>query len=283
MPRTRRELFGFHSRGWCSPCRFRRLAGPRPSPAIMCQSLQVSNRSWGFRRCPWSRLHSTRPKLWLGSRGRITALLSPDMARFCLRQSPGSQLRSGAPFPFGQAPTSRAFHSHYHHSAERMRWERTFTRLGARRASFFDAELVLSSGGYDGNLKFTQEFAYMIETFFAVPLNFLTASREVFELSDGCAATRTCRDRSRHRACLMEVRQRAPAAQSPGHCCSGNIGCRATSRRCIGCIARARPNRTSKAGSNPWGRMVLPSLVISVALSGASNKSALSAGQMRSP
>ena len=64
--------------------------------------------------------------------------------------------------------------------AERMGWERTFIRLGARHASFFDAELMLSSG-YDGTLKFTQEFAYFIEIFFAVQLNFLTASREVFD------------------------------------------------------------------------------------------------------
>jgi TRAP-type C4-dicarboxylate transport system substrate-binding protein len=65
--------------------------------------------------------------------------------------------------------------------AERMRWGSTFTRLGARRVSFFDAELVLSGGGYEGHLKLTQEFAYLIEAFFAVQLNFLTASREVFD------------------------------------------------------------------------------------------------------
>ena len=88
--------------------------------------------------------------------------------------------------------------------AERMGWGRTFVRLGTRSASFFDAELVLSSG-YDETLKFTKEFAYFTEVFFSAQLNFLTASREVFELSDGDAATRTCRDRSRHRACLMEI------------------------------------------------------------------------------
>lgn len=64
--------------------------------------------------------------------------------------------------------------------AERMGWDRTLLKLGPRRASYSDAELILSSG-YDGYLKFTQEFAYLIETFFAVPLNFMTASREVFD------------------------------------------------------------------------------------------------------
>jgi TRAP-type C4-dicarboxylate transport system substrate-binding protein len=64
--------------------------------------------------------------------------------------------------------------------AERMGWGRTFIRLGARPASFFDAELVLSSG-YDGTLKFTNEFAYFTEIFFSAQLNFLTASREVFD------------------------------------------------------------------------------------------------------
>jgi TRAP-type C4-dicarboxylate transport system substrate-binding protein len=63
---------------------------------------------------------------------------------------------------------------------ERMGWGRAFIRSGARSASFFDAELVLSSG-YEDYLKFTQGFAYLIDTFFAVPLNFLTASREVFD------------------------------------------------------------------------------------------------------
>jgi len=64
--------------------------------------------------------------------------------------------------------------------AQQMGWKRTFIRLGAREASYSDAELVLSSG-HDGYLKFTQEFAYLIDTFFAVPLKFLTASREVFD------------------------------------------------------------------------------------------------------
>lgn len=63
---------------------------------------------------------------------------------------------------------------------ERMGWGRTFIRLGARRASFFEAEAVLSSG-YDGTLNFTNEFAYFTEVFFSAQLNFLTASREVFD------------------------------------------------------------------------------------------------------
>jgi hypothetical protein len=64
--------------------------------------------------------------------------------------------------------------------AQQMGWKRTFIRSGARDASYFDAELMLSSGD-DGYLKFTQEFAYLIDSFFAVPLKFLTASREVFD------------------------------------------------------------------------------------------------------
>jgi TRAP-type C4-dicarboxylate transport system substrate-binding protein len=63
---------------------------------------------------------------------------------------------------------------------ERMGWGGTFIRSGARSASFFDAELALSSG-YDGTLKFTREFAYFTEIFFSAQLNFLTASREVFD------------------------------------------------------------------------------------------------------
>ena len=64
--------------------------------------------------------------------------------------------------------------------AERMKWEKPFIRSGARQASYSDAELMLSSG-FDGNLKFTQEFAHLMDTFFAVPLNFLTASRQMFD------------------------------------------------------------------------------------------------------
>ena len=60
-----------------------------------------------------------------------------------------------------------------------MGGERTFIRLGARHGPYNDAEVVLSVC-YAGN-KFAQEFAHFTEIFFAVPLNFLTASREVFD------------------------------------------------------------------------------------------------------
>lgn len=53
-------------------------------------------------------------------------------------------------------------------------------RAGARAASFFEAQLVLSNG-YNTSLKLSQEFAWFIEIFLAVPINFLTASREVFD------------------------------------------------------------------------------------------------------
>jgi TRAP-type transport system periplasmic protein len=64
--------------------------------------------------------------------------------------------------------------------AERWGWKRTLMRLGASPASYSNAELVISSG-YEGSLQFTQEFAYLMDKFFAVPVNFLTASREVFD------------------------------------------------------------------------------------------------------
>ncbi|MPZ32711.1 MAG: hypothetical protein GEV13_17245 [Rhodospirillales bacterium] len=63
---------------------------------------------------------------------------------------------------------------------ENAGWGSTFIRLGARRASFSEAEIMLSSG-YTTNMKFTQEFAFFTEIFLAAPLNFLTISREVFE------------------------------------------------------------------------------------------------------
>src|SRR4029453_10824773 len=75
----------------------------------------MSNPYLGFRCYPCSRQRLTMPKLCFGSRGHTTALRSLDMARSCLRRSPGSQVRYGAPSPFDQTPTSRAFHSHYHH------------------------------------------------------------------------------------------------------------------------------------------------------------------------
>ena len=64
--------------------------------------------------------------------------------------------------------------------AEQMGWKKTLVRLGARHSSFSDAELMLSVG-YDDHVRFTREFAYLTETFLAVPLKFLTAGREVFE------------------------------------------------------------------------------------------------------
>lgn len=53
-------------------------------------------------------------------------------------------------------------------------------RSGARRASFSEAECVLS-GGYTLNMKYAQEFAYLTEIFLAAPLNVLTISRTVLE------------------------------------------------------------------------------------------------------
>lgn len=63
---------------------------------------------------------------------------------------------------------------------ERAGWGRTLLRCGARRASFSEAEILLSSG-YTLNMKYTQEFAFLTELFLAAPLNFLTISRRVFE------------------------------------------------------------------------------------------------------
>ncbi len=59
-------------------------------------------------------------------------------------------------------------------------WGRPIIRAGARAASFFEAELVLSNG-YNISLKLSREFAWFTEIFLAVPINFLTASREVFD------------------------------------------------------------------------------------------------------
>ena len=117
-----------------------------------------------------------------GSRGPTTSLLSLDMARFCLRRSLGGQLRCGAPFPFDQLSTSRTISfAHSSYVGDRAGWGRPFIRLGARDASSLDAEVMLSDG-YFGNIKFTQEFSCFTEIFFAAQLNFLTASREVFDL-----------------------------------------------------------------------------------------------------
>jgi len=63
---------------------------------------------------------------------------------------------------------------------EQAGWGRTLVRCGARRASFTEAECLLSSG-YSLNLKYTQEFAFLTEIFLAAPLNFLTISRTVLD------------------------------------------------------------------------------------------------------
>ncbi len=64
--------------------------------------------------------------------------------------------------------------------AEQSGWGRIFLGSGARRVSYFDAELMLSHG-YNQSVRFTQEFAYLTQIFFPAPLNFLTVSREVFD------------------------------------------------------------------------------------------------------
>lgn len=64
--------------------------------------------------------------------------------------------------------------------AQRAGWKRLFERLGVQDASFFDAELMVSSGD-GGNLKFAQEFGCFMELCLAVQLNFLTVSREAFD------------------------------------------------------------------------------------------------------
>jgi TRAP-type C4-dicarboxylate transport system substrate-binding protein len=63
---------------------------------------------------------------------------------------------------------------------EKAGWGRTFIRLGARHASFSEAEVMLSNG-YTTDMKFTREFAHFTEIFLTAQLNFLTVSREVFE------------------------------------------------------------------------------------------------------
>jgi TRAP-type C4-dicarboxylate transport system substrate-binding protein len=74
----------------------------------------------------------------------------------------------GAPFPVSSAV------------GEKAGWSRTFIRLGARHASYSEAEFLLSSARTT-NSKYTREFAYFTEIFLAVPLNFLTVSRRVFD------------------------------------------------------------------------------------------------------
>lgn len=59
-------------------------------------------------------------------------------------------------------------------------WTELFTRLGAERAAYGEAEVVLSSG-YAASQTLAHEFACVTEVFFAQQLTFLTASRAVFE------------------------------------------------------------------------------------------------------
>lgn len=63
---------------------------------------------------------------------------------------------------------------------ERFGWEKLFIRLGMRRASYSEAEVMLSAGT-TSNLKLGQEFSFFHEIFLASPLDFLTVSREVFD------------------------------------------------------------------------------------------------------
>jgi len=59
-------------------------------------------------------------------------------------------------------------------------WGRPFARLGARSASFSDAEVIIASS-YSGHLlKLTQQFAHFTEIYFATHLTFLAASQDVF-------------------------------------------------------------------------------------------------------
>ena len=80
---------------------------------------------------------------------------------------------NGVPFAVAPAPGAAS-----HTVSE---WGRPFTKLGARSVSFSDAEVIIASG-YSGHmLKFTKEFAYFTEIFFAAHLTFLAARRDVFD------------------------------------------------------------------------------------------------------
>jgi hypothetical protein len=59
-------------------------------------------------------------------------------------------------------------------------WAELFVRLGAGRAAYGEAELVLS-GGYTPSQKLAREFACLTEVFFAQQLTFLTANRALFD------------------------------------------------------------------------------------------------------
>jgi hypothetical protein len=59
-------------------------------------------------------------------------------------------------------------------------WAELFIRLGAQRASYGEAELLLG-GGYTSSPALAREFACLSEIFFAQQLTFLTASRSMFD------------------------------------------------------------------------------------------------------
>ena len=66
------------------------------------------------------------------------------------------------------------------YSSQAATWQEPFLRLGVRKASPLNAELVLSNA-YRANSIFAQEFAAFTEIFFTVQLSFLTVSQAVFD------------------------------------------------------------------------------------------------------
>lgn len=74
--------------------------------------------------------------------------------------------------PFAVAPSTGAA------SDAESGWGRPFVRLGARSASFSEAEVMVASLD---RLKFTQEFAYFTEIFFAAPLTFQAARQNMVD------------------------------------------------------------------------------------------------------
>jgi len=64
-------------------------------------------------------------------------------------------------------------------------WGRPFARLGAQAMPFSEAEVIIASAHLGHMLRLTQQFAYFTEIFFAAPLTFQTARKDVFNsLSD---------------------------------------------------------------------------------------------------
>jgi TRAP-type C4-dicarboxylate transport system substrate-binding protein len=59
-------------------------------------------------------------------------------------------------------------------------WAAPFARLGTRRSTYGEAEVLLSSG-YIPSATLAREFASVLEVFLATQLSFLTANREVFD------------------------------------------------------------------------------------------------------